>query len=753
MLRTTTISVLAYAASFATATTALAQSAPTTGAEVTSLGELVVTAQRREQKLQDVGISVTAFSGEQLAALGVKSSQDLIQITPGLRNPSSGSGFTASFSLRGLSQSDFGASQEAPVALYIDDVYQSSQGASQFLLFDIDRSEVLRGPQGTLFGRNATGGLVHFITNKPTFDQGGVAQVTYGRFNAVKPELALNTPLGDTVALRVSAAGEWRDPIVTNTRGRGMSDADRYAGRVQLLWKPSDDLKVLLSGRAGRVREVGSPFLWAAARPTGFANTGELTPGLPDFFGFRNTGNGDFRVTQDPITYHHVDTKGVTGTVDWKIGDMTLTSITDFTSVKVNYAEESDMQPGEFFHYYATQNSKQFSQELRLAGDSGPVNWTVGGFYLDIDGDYRQQGRSRDYFALLGSPGVGSETAVYDVSTKSGSVFGQIEYRLSDQFRVIGGARYIRERKGQNYNVAYYDLGGSKVAFGSSPDLLNFNATDTQGLYALKAELDWKPNEDVLVYLTYNRGVKSGGFNAPLDPSGAAIFIDPATFDPAPTADAAMRFRPETLHAFELGAKTSLLNDVIRLNVAAFYYDYEDFQALNFQGVAASYITNNDATLKGVDTELYAQPIEGLNLVFGASYLDQVVHKIAIGALVVDRKIPYAPKWNLTALARYEWAAFDGKLAVQANANYVSAQELGLTNASATHQDGYALVNARFSYTFPNDKLTAALFVDNVTDQRPKLNAFDLSSSFGSIERQIGDPRTYGVNVRYKFGR
>lgn len=713
------------------------------------LEEIVVTAQKRQQPLQDVGISVSAFTGESLRDFGIKNSADLSQITPGLRNPQSGSGFTASFSLRGLSQSDFGASQEAPVALYIDEVYQSSQGASQFLLFDIQRTEVLRGPQGTLFGRNATGGLVHFITKKPENEASGYAEITYGRFNQFKPELVVNKPLGDTLSARLSLAGEWHDTIVDNRTGPDLWDANKKAGRLQLLFEPKDtDLSLLVSARAGAIREVGQPYIWDAARPTGAYGTGVLTPGLPDFFGFTNAGNGYFKVTLDPVSFHDVDNRGATATLTWNVGDTTISSITDFTKIKVSYAEDTDLQPGEFYHYFADQRSEQISQELRFNGSIGAVRWTAGGFYMAVDGDYSQEGRLKG----LGLAGVSALTTVYDVETRSGSVFGQVEYDLSEQFRAIGGARYISEKKSQNYNSAFYDRpGGQKVGFGSSPDLLAVDGSFTDGLYSLKAELDYIPNDDVLVFLSYNRGVKAGGFNSPADPSGSAVFINPTTFDPAPGFEKAMRFKPEVLHSYELGLKSTIMDGNGRFNVSAFYYDYQDFQALSFSGVTTSYLINRDATLKGIDAELFLNPVDGLDLVFGASYLDQVVHDIPLGTASVDRKIPYAPTWNLTAMARYAWDAMGGIMSMQGNVNYVTDQEFALTNSRAARQNGYALANAGLGYVFPGEQLSVQLQVNNLFDKRYSVVAFDLAGSFGASQRQIGMPRTYSATLRYEF--
>ena len=738
------------------ATPLAAQAAPANAGDGTNeigLGDIVVTAQRREQKSQTIGISITAFSGKQLDALGVNNAQDLVQITPGLRNPQGGNGLTSSYAIRGLTQSDFGASQEAPVALYVDDVYQSSQGASKFLLFDVNRVEVLRGPQGTLFGRNATGGLVNFITNRPNHELAGAVDVTYSRYNQVKPEAFINVPVSDTVATRLSFGGDWRGPIVENTEGQDLWNSNKYAGRFQILWEPTSDLDILLNARAAGAREIGAPYIWAAARPTGEAGTGVLTPGLPDNFGFLNSGNGNFRVSVDPIAFHNVDTYGGTATVNWHFGNTTLTSITDYTDVKVKYAEDSDMQPGEFYHYYADQKSKQFSQEIRLAGKTGNLQWTTGAYYLSVNGRYGQEGRIKDFFESLGVFGITSQLASYTTATRSFSLFGQFEYSLNDKFKVISGARYIRERKRQLYNNAFYDApGGTKVAFGSSPDLLNFNGTLTQDLYSLREEIDWTPSKNVLVYASYNRGVKSGGFNAPGDPSGSAVFIDPVTFDPAPTADAAMRFKPEVLHAFQIGAKNTLFGGRARFNVEAFIYKYKNFQAVNLQGIT-QYITNNDADIKGFDAEFTANPVQGLDLMIGASYLDQVVRDVRIGSQTLDRKIPYAPEWNILGLARYEWDALGGKVAAQTSVNYVSDQEFTLSNSKAARQKGFALVNARLGYTFPDKKLAVSVFVDNLTNKIYDVVAFDLSAGFGSVERQIGLPRVVGITLHYDFGK
>ncbi len=710
--------------------------------------EIVVTAQRREQNAQDIGISITAFSGEQLQALGVTDSIDLVQVTPGLRNPQAGSGLTSSFSMRGLSQSDYGASQEAPVALYVDEVYQSNQGASQFLLFDVSRVEVLRGPQGTLFGRNATGGVVHFITERPSQSFGGHVLAEVGRYNDQRLEMVLNGPLTETVSGRLSLAGHQRDTIIDNRIGPDMWDAGEIGGRAQILFEPSANFDLLLSARASSRSDTGQPYAWAAATPTGFAGTGVFNPGGVDLLGFSEPDTDPLTVSADADGFHDVDLNGFSATAHWDLGGATLTSITDVSNVQVEYVEDADMQPGELFHYRNLFDSDQFSQELRLNGETGNLVWVAGLYYLNTDGTYLQQGLIAD---LGFAPAVAQNTA-YDVTAESTSIFGQVEFGLAPQVRAIFGGRYVTETREQNYLSQYVDALGAPVAFGSSPDLLRFDGSRDEDLYALRAELDWTPTEDLLFYASYNRGVKGGGFNAPLSPDGAAVFIDPLTFDPAPTVDQAMRFDPEVLHAYEIGVKSTWADGRVRFNASAFFYDYRDFQALNFQGISTSYLTNNDAEMSGFDAELYLNPADGLNFVLGASYLDQVAHDIAIGPITVDRQVPYAPEWNLTAVGRYEWDALGGRAAIQANANYVSEQFFGLTNAEVLREPGYTLANLRASYTFPNDRVTLSAFVDNVTDEEYRAVAFDLASFFGSVESQYALPRTWGLSVNYRFG-
>lgn len=712
--------------------------------------EIIVTATRDRLSIQDVGVSVSAFTGDQLKTVGISDSTQLVQITPGLQNPQSNSGATASYSIRGVTQTDFGFSQEAPVALYVDDVYQANQTGAQFQLFDIERVEVLRGPQGTLFGRNATGGLVHFVTKRPSRNAGGYIEAGYGSYDRFKIEGAVNVPLSEKVAVRASAIGDFHDDIATNRTGRDLWNRKEYGGRVQLLLEPNDDVSFLVNFRGGKRRNTGTPYDHRVATPTGVGGTGEfdLTPGATDLFGFAEPDDDPFTVSIDDVSTSRATTWGATGTLEWSFGDVTLHSITDYSEIKIFFREDSDVQPREYYHFQGAGKQSQFSQELRLSGRSAALRWTLGAYYLRLRGDFDQRGLISD----LGY-GVDEQVALYAVDTDSYSLFGQLEYDVSDTVTLTGGLRWIHDKKSQVYEN-YFAIDGlpDKIPFGAggSPNLIDFVGKDGQSIYAARAQINFKPNDDLLIYASFNRGVKGFGYNAPLDPSGSALFIDPVTFDPAPTANDAFKFKDETLNAFEVGVKTTFADGKGRFNLAAFYYDYNNYQALNLAGIT-QIITNNDARMYGLDAELFVSPWRGMDVVLGAALLDTKVQDVNVGGLILDREVAYAPSVHLTGLVRQEWTLAGGTFAAQANASYTGKHWLGLSNAAVLDEDGYLIANARLSYTLPSDKVTFAVFANNLGNKKYRTLSFDLASFFGLVENQFGRPREFGASVSLRF--
>jgi len=754
------------------------------------LEEVVVTAQKREQSLQDVGIAVTAFTGDQLKQLGYTNAQQVTAMSPGVTTiqPNGPSSFFVS--VRGVGQNDFsGDHQESPVAIYIDEAYVSAASGAGFQLFDIERTEVLRGPQGTLFGRNATGGLVHYVTRKPTEEFEAYAEATVGRFDQVKFEGAISGPLSDNVAGRLSFVKNEHDAYVKNTIGKDLNNGDDWAVRGQLLFDLGEDGEWLLSARAAE-QDIDSGFFeHSSARANPTTGLGEAFNGT-DLVGstgstatsWQEPDNGVHKGSYDFIGHNKIESWGLTSHLQWGFENVDLVAITDFWHLEKDYVEDSDASPADFFNFYLTSDLDQFSQEIRISGETDGMRWVAGAFYLDIEGDFGNGGYAENFFAAaLGVPLSGTGAGLsnpFDTETQSYALFGQVEFDLSDDFTLIAGLRWSQEEKSVNYN-------SSLVSF-DAPENLNILDSDPLGLggtyfsynkygttsggvdvsggafqsdwaeidkdlITAKLELDWRVGQDTLIYTSYNRGIKAGGFNAPLD-STDLIDGDPGNGGPEE-----MKFDEEVLNAYELGFKTTLFDGLARLNGAAYYYDYNDYQAFRLEGLT-QYVFNTDAEVKGWELELQATPLEGLDVMLGVGYIDNTVedaYQLPSGELV-DRTAVLTPEWNVNGLVRYEWPVFAGTVAVQADFTYMDDHYFQLKNSPVGLEDAYTITNARVSYTSADDTWVLAGFVNNLTDREYRTMVFDLAGTpaeggFGMAENYYGAPRWWGVSFTYNW--
>lgn len=753
------------AAAIAAATTGLA--CVQAGAEV--LEEVVTTAQKREQSVQDVGISVTAFSGKQLQQLGYTNAQDITALAPGVSTIQPNGPSNYAIAIRGVAQNDFVSNQESPVSVYIDEVYLSQMSSAGFQLFDMERVEILRGPQGTLFGRNATGGLAHYVTRKPTAETNAYAQLTGGEYGQVKFEGALGGGLTDKIFSRVSIATHHNDGYVENrVLGDDINNANDYAVRGQLLFLPTDDTELLVNVR-GALQQIRTGFFENVSSGSNDGFTGFLTPGLPNFNGYVDNDGDVFAGDYDNFGFQDMESWGTSGTFKWDIRDgLKLTSITDFQHVKRDYVEDSDASPFADFNFFLSTDADQFSQELRLNGELEKMRWVTGFYFLDIEvndangAETPLLGLGVNFVdaptGLLGTVAQGDGTFLgndnpYTTETTSYSFFGQVEYDLTSQFTGIAGFRWIEENKEHSYQNNIVDFQpGFKNRNGNPNVILNagtYQGEIDRGLWSAKVQLDWKPTDDLLGYVSWNRGVKGGGFNAPLDvtdvtgtsPSGFLTLNDPL-----------MRFDEEKLDAFEIGFKKSFMGGLARLNGSFFYYDYKDYQAFRIVGLS-TFIFNADAESKGVELELQASPLDGLDMLFGASWLDVEIQNVdlGVGRGLEDTVPVQSPEWNLNGLVRYQWPAWQGNLAVQADFQYRSEVYFSLTRSPAATQKGYAVGNARMSYTTADKRWEAAVFVNNIADEEYLVQTFDLATVLGMTEQYYGLPRWVGGSVRLSW--
>lgn len=762
------------------------------------LEEVVVTAQKREQSLQDVGIAITAFSGEQMDKLGVESSIDIAKFTPSVSVSGSFAGQMSQFSIRGVTQNDFNDHVEAPNAVYIDEGYVAMQQGQMFSTFDMGRVEVLKGPQGTLFGRNATGGLIHFISKKPTEETEAYVDVNYGDYNQTRFEGAISGALGERVRARLSGMynkyneyidnrypnqtftadsnllhNDPNDAAALNTLG-GNSDLgndDTWAVRAQLLFDIGESSELHFIGFGTKTEtsigayqsaqtiatmdangeQIGSRYTGSGdncemlSHAGGCLNStfdGDTDGTRPvaggDFWGYIDPDGNDFITSSDFAfdDFNSFQTQGVTVNLNSDFENFTFSSVTDYKDYEKFVGLDLEGAPVNQFIWLQSSEEQTFTQELRLNGSSESLSWVSGFYYLYIDNE--------NVSGLSGLPnnvsGFGSfdEPRQAKLKTKSYSIFGQLDLDLSDNLTLVTGLRVTREEKNYNFEVGFVlPSPANHVWDPLLAPIVSYSDDSSDTLITGKLQLDWKPNEDLLVYAGINRGVKAGSFN-----SGGSS-SDPAT----------IAYDEEVLTAYEIGFKSTIFGGIARFNGAAFYYDYQDYQAARWLGFA-NLITNNDATTVGAELELITSPTENLDVLLTLGYFDAEVKDVQItSTLKKNVKPTFAPETSASALARYSVPAviLGGSVALQADVTYQSETYHNLTNFDSTRMDAYALGNVRLSWLSGDESWSLEAYVNNVTDKRYNTVGFDLSQVCGCNEEAQGKPRWWGVSARYSF--
>lgn len=758
MLRKTT--VIAAAAVAAIVPIAHAQE----GESVLALDEIVVTAQKREQNIQDVGITVTAFSGNQVQELGFTKTTDIVAMTPGLNYtvPNAESS-QINFFLRGVGLNDFADANENPVAVYVDELYRPAMGGLSIQLFDMDRVEVLRGPQGTLFGRNTTGGLVHFISNRPTSETDGYANLTLGEFNQVKFEGAIGGGFTDSTAGRLSIATNQHDGYTENRGPAGdYNESDAIAVRGQLLFDPSDRVEVLLHGQysdndaqvgawqhqATTLDANGESVLLGANETTmavdcnadGMLGPEDLRTGT-DCFGYRDTDGDPFAGEYDRDGRVEVETSSVGLNIDWELGDIGITSITGFQNVDRLQSEDTEAGPFPLILPTFAAETDTLTQEIRIAGGSDTFRWLGGLYYFDneVTGNYDLDLSNIDFVIF---------DANYTQETDSVALFGQVEFDFSDKWALTLGGRASSEEKELNYvNVdtsgLFEFLTGSAVAFDFRPVTVGEFAVQDNDYFSGKVQLDWRPSDDLLIYGSVSQGVKSAGFNVG--------FLDQNLIFASNTVET-IPFNEETLRSAEIGFKVSAPSGRARINGAAFFYDYEDFQTFRFE-LLNQVIFNTDAEVAGFELEFQASPADGWDIGFGLSFLDATAQDIPTpdGTGMRDRDMVAAPDISASALVRYEWLALGGSMAAQVWGNFQDETYYDIQNVPISLADSYTIGNLRFSYASNSGRWEAAAFVHNVTDEEYLSYTFDFTGTFGFNQQAFGQPRWAGVSFQYNI--
>lgn len=696
----------------------------TATAQTNVLEEITVTAQKREQSLQDTAVSVTAFSGDALRSLNLTNSVDVASQTPNFSiGTPVGEGNNPSIVLRGVGLNDFNDNNESNIAVYIDEVYRSAMAGLTFQLFDLERVEVLRGPQGTLYGRNATGGLVHYVTKKPTEDFELYGDLTFGSHSQIKFEGAVGGG-SESIMARLSVATNQADGYVENRVGEDPNEADNNAIRAQILFQISEQWSLLINGHYS-----DSDALAAAYQHEGTAGDGF------DFFGYTDTDGDPWAGDYDRTGPLQIENTGASFDLSWQGDRFGMKWITGVENVEKFHQEDTDagnvdFGGGSLVRPDFVAETDQVTSELRFFSENDQINWVAGVYYFDneVDG-------SGTRLDLSGLDDVNFDVT-YLQETTSIAAFGQVDFALNEQWELIGGIRFTNEEK--DYIYINTETNFDAFVYEFSPATAGDLASQDEDVVTGKVGVNFRANDDMLFFGSISSSFKSGGFNAGfLDPS---LALENLPFD------------KEELVSYEIGMKSTFADGRARFNVTAFYYDYTDLQALSFEGVS-SFISNaSDAEIFGAEFELFASPTDALEIGLGLGLLDATADGIVLadGTVLEDRNLVLAPDVQFNGIGRYTIPIGQGSLTFQLDTNYSSKKFFDIVNQDIASQKSYWVWNGSVSYRF-NDNFEMSVWGKNLFEEDYKVYTFDFSDFFGLNQQMFGPPRWYGVTLRYQY--
>jgi len=761
-------------------------------ADANSVAEVVVTAQFRQQNLQKTPLAITAVNAQMLEARNQTSLSDVTAQAPNVTLAPNGAAFGSSMVafIRGIGQTDFNLALEPGVGIYVDDVYYPTLTGSLLDLLDLDRVEILRGPQGTLAGKNSIGGAIKLYSQKPNGNDGGYVEVTTGSLNRINARGAGDfTLVPDKLYARISASTENHDGYVTrydyacthpgsnlpsHEVGDGCTlghDGDQHVsnGRLALRWIATEKLEVNVSGS---VTEDNSGVQANTLLKVTPGSLGTLTytngvNGAPVFFGPQfipgnpYTSYGTYSSKACSVVFgcdpyapisippiNHLLETNADLSIDYKLADnLTLKSITGYQYYSNQFAEQTDASPIGVEILLQKQTHHSFSQELRLSGNWGTtLDYTVGGFYLDQNGGLN---------ARVGLPWVGFDFEHGPDSTPATTkaVFADATWHVIDKLDLSAGVRYNDETKDYTYFRHNADgtpitdpTGYNGILTGLSDTTAHFKGTHTD--YRVALQYQFTP--DVMAYVDTATGYKGGG-------------VDPRPF----VIPQAVSFAPETLTAYEGGLKTYMWDHRVRLNLAGFYNEYNNIQltltscpneSFGSAAIPCALPANvGNAHVSGFEAETEIHPLAGLELDGSLSYLNfkyiSINNSQGPTGIQLGMSTPYTPAWKWSFGAQYlidmgKW----GSLTPRVDVNYQSSEYTNPINDPQWNEiAGYTVGNARITYRAPSGGWSAWLSVSNFTNQLYYLTLFDLHSSAGYVNGQPAMPREWSLTVKKTF--
>lgn len=730
--------------------------------EESGVNVIFVTARKRSESIQDTPISITAFDAGALEARNATGLDSLGQFTPNLTiNNSaafSGSSQTAAVFIRGIGQTDFTLNTDPGVGTYVDGVYISRAVGGLLDLGDVERIEILRGPQGTLFGKNTIGGAINITTRRPTFDVEGSVSALYGSDDWVRLTGNISGPLSENVAAKLFARYETRDGFVTRTTDDlDLGNKDRLDLRAGLLFEPTDNFELLVNGDYSRSRENGIPLVPVAINPDAlFAviHNSLVAPGLEPELGARAFYNQQF-VPADPFTvegnfpsYSDADVWGLSANAELELGAVTLRSITAYRDVDSSFARDGDGSPLQVNSTIDEYSYTQFSQEFQLLGSalSDRLNYILGIYYLQEKGD---NANFVDFgFVEFLSGGR--------VETDSYAAFAQLDYEIVDGLTVTAGIRYTDESRDftPDQRITQQRLVLPVPPFPPLNFPVGFPLVEP-GTYSVSANewtpmvnVAWEPSEDLLLYGTFSRGFKGAGFTQRVYPPNLEIGPMGPTGNVLPPPS----FDPETVNVYEAGLKFSSPDNRILVNAAAFYTDYSDLQVTVQVGVAPTTQNAAAASVRGFELEGQIVPVDGLRFEFGAGYTDAQYDRIdtTVVGITLDSRLPGTSEWTFNAAASYEIPiGASAMLTPRVDYSYRSSFFFDANNAVGN--DGYGIWNAALAFDTGESGIEIVGFVKNIGDKLYFTHGESIFDPAGFTTVSPARLREWGIGVTKRF--
>lgn len=725
--------------------------------------EIIVTARKKEESLQEVPVSVTAFSGVDLEKRSIPDLQEVSRFAPNLFITPIGTASPdqATIYIRGIGNGDTFTTTDPGVGIYIDGVYYGRAQGGIMDIVDLERIEVLRGPQGTLFGKNTTGGAINIVSNAPTGDLSGKLNLSFGNLERLDIGGSVDLPIvKELLSAKVSLASKNRDCLFNRVSdGACYGDEDSISYRAFLRYTPTQNFvaDVIVDGTERDTHILPSrniKFNETGTLVEAFNNAvaAGLIPG-PQLRNDIYPHNSDNPYVTDGNlpTDAYTDVIGVSGHLQWEIGDWTLHSISAYREIESASVENTDSSTADFGEVISIDTSEQFTQEIRIDGGglfNDRLDFVLGGYYLTEDATSDEPILLFNEIITRQTFGITPFRNFTDQTAESVAAFSHINFEVIEKVRLSGGIRYTNEKKtvigarhaqGINDTIPLQDVPLSDFSvYGPYEVQKSWNEISA------KVGLDYMFNEDVLFYGSASRGFRSGGFDGRA--VNLALFNNP--------------FNPEFVWTYEMGVKSTLLDNRFRLNITGYFSDYTDRQVTTletiFDPVTGSFaflptITNSGAAeVKGFEAEAIGILNDNFKLELNVGYTDaKFTDDISTAAGDV---VPYTPEWTVAVAGEFNTTLKDlGDLSLRIDYNYRDQVALDVQQTDITTSDDFGLLNARVTFSSADGNWEVAGYGRNLTDKIYKNWAIDQYIGIGLTRATYSDPREYGITITRRF--